>query len=49
MLVTYPLDLARAKLATSTQFSGMGQVLTTVYREHGFTGLYRGASFSGVA
>ena len=40
--LTYPLDLARAKLATSTQYRGMGHVLSSVYREHGFRGLYRG-------
>jgi hypothetical protein len=44
-------DLPRAQLATSTRFRGFSDVLTTVFREHGFKGLYKGLSptLAGVA
>lgn len=42
VLVTYPLDLARAKLATSSEFRGIGHVLVSAVQQSGFKGLYRG-------
>jgi solute carrier family 25 (mitochondrial adenine nucleotide translocator), member 4/5/6/31 len=53
LLVVYPLDFIRTRLATDTgkaeadrEFKGMGEVLTKIMKTDGITGVYRGFGIS---
>jgi solute carrier family 25 (mitochondrial adenine nucleotide translocator), member 4/5/6/31 len=53
LLVVYPLDFIRTRLATDTgkaledrEFKGMGEVLTKIMKTDGVSGLYRGFGIS---
>ena len=45
VVLTYPLDLVRATMATgSSTHSGMGEALVSIYRERGLLALYSGVT-----
>lgn len=52
LLFVYPLDFARTRLAAdigkgaNRQFTGLGNCISTIYKQDGFVGLYRGFGVS---